>query len=242
MKPAHDGFDVEADMRQGLPVYEASAQIKLGFIRKVYMLLSIQLIFTVIVSAVFMYHGPTHETVLHSPNMMMTASLLPFGFLFALFCYKDKHPINLLLLAGFTMAISYTVGVVCAMYNEMGLDKIVLQALILTSAVFVSLTTYTMVTKKDFSFLGQGLFAALVILIVWGFLQSFFDFGLGGRMVFSLVGALIFCGYILYDTSVIIHHLGPDDYIMAVVNLYLDIVNLFLYLLEILRMLQGGDN
>ena len=66
------------------------------------------------------------------------------------------------------------------------------------------------------------------------------DFGLGGRMVFSLAGALLFVGYILYDTSLIIHHLGPDDYVVAAVTLYLDIINLFLYLLELLRMLQGG--
>jgi FtsH-binding integral membrane protein len=43
------------------------------------------------------------------------------------------------------------------------------------------------------------------------------------------------------DTSLIIHHLGPDDYIIGAVMLYLDIINLFLYLLELLRMLQGGD-
>ena len=57
-----------------------------------------------------------------------------------------------------------------------------------------------------------------------------------------LFGALIFVGYILYDTSLLMHHLGPDDYIIAVVTLYLDVINLFLYLLELLRMLQGGDN
>ena len=44
---------------------------------------------------------------------------------------------------------------------------IVLQALILTASVFISLTTYVLVTKKDFSFLGGGLFAGLMILIVW---------------------------------------------------------------------------
>jgi len=55
-------------------------------------------------------------------------------------------------------------------------------------------------------------------------------------------GALLFSGYILYDTSVIMHHMGPDDYVMAAISLYLDIINLFLYLLEILRMLQGGSD
>jgi FtsH-binding integral membrane protein len=39
-----------------------------------------------------------------------------------------------------------------------------------------------------------------------------------------------------------LHHYGPDDYIMAAIALYLDLINLFLYMLELLRMLQGGDN
>merc|ERR1719271_1329377 len=128
------------------------------------------------------------------------------------------------------------------MYYEQHYGPVVLQALVLTAAVFISLTSYVLVTKKDFSFLGGALFAGLIILIVWSLLNAFFDFGLGGRMVFSLAGALVFVGYILYDTSLLMHHLGPDDYIIAAVTLYLDIINLFLYLLEILRFLQGGDN
>ena len=117
-------------------------------------------------------------------------------------------------------------------------------SLVLTAAVFVSLTFYVMTTKKDFSFLGGALFSGLIILLVWSFMNSLFDFGLGagGHTVFSLMGALLFVGYILYDTSMLLHYYGPDDYIMAAIALYLDIVNLFLYLLELLRMLQGGDN
>merc|ERR1719198_1576751 len=159
-----------------------------------------------------------------------------------LYCYKDRHPLNLALLGGFTLAMTYTVGVVCAMYYQNHMGLVVLQALVLTAAVFVSLSTYVLVTKKDFSFLGGALFAGLIILIVWSLLNAFFDFGLGGRMVFSLAGALLFVGFILYDTSLLMHHLGPDDYIIAAVMLYLDVINLFLYLLEVLRMLQGGDN
>jgi len=80
-------------------------------------------------------------------------------------------------------------------------------------------------------------------MMVWSlFFPMGFTFGLGSRMVFSALMALIFVGYILYDTSLILHHMGPDDYIIATVTLYLDIINLFLYLLEILRMLQGGGS
>jgi len=223
-------------------VDRASNMIRSGFIKRVYGILSIQLLFTVASSAFFMFHQPTRAFVLHTPSIMMTAAFLPFGFLLGLHCYKNSHPTNVFLLGGFTMAISYTTGVICAAYYQHGLGLVVLQALVLTAAVFISLTTYVHISKKDFSFLGAGLFASLWILIFWGMLNWFFDFGLGGRMIFSLVGALIFVGYILYDTSMIIHHYGPDDAIIAAIALYLDLVNLFLYLLEILKMLQGGDN
>lgn len=152
------------------------------------------------------------------------------------------HLTRRFLLGGFTLGMSYSVGVICAMYYASGLGAVVLQALVLTFAVFLSLSAYVLVSKKDFSFLGGGLFACLVLLIFWGLLNMFFDFGLGGRMIFSLIGSLVFIGYILYDTSLLVHHLGPDDYVIAAVTLYLDIVNLFLYLLELLRMLQGGNN
>lgn len=242
MKPAQEFSDEEAGVARGVPVYQGSALVKAGFIRKVYGILSIQLLFTVAASAIFMYHTTTRMWVLGNPGMMMPAALLPFGFLIGLHCYKDRHPVNLVLLSGFTMCLSYTVGVVCASYYQNGAGAIVLEALILTAAVFISLTTYVLVTKKDFSFLGAGLFAALIILIVWSMLNMFCDFGPMGQMVFSLIGALVFSGYILYDTSLVIHYFGPDDYIPAAVTIYLDIINLFLYLLELLRMLQGGDN
>lgn len=229
-------------MHRGMPVFQGAPDIKAGFIRKVYGILSVQLLFTIAASTFFMLHAPTRNFVLTNQGMLFGASLAPFGFLGGLYCYKDRHPLNLALLGGFTVCISYTAGVVCALHYASGYGYLILQALVLTAAVFVSLTAYVLISKKDFSFLGGILFSALFILIIWSCLNAFFDFGVGGRAVFSLLGALVFVGYILYDTSLLLHHLGPDDYIIAAVTLYLDIINLFLYLLELLRMLQGGDN
>jgi FtsH-binding integral membrane protein len=220
-------------------VYNCSGPIRNAFIRKVYTILSIQLVATVVGAATFMFSEGARSWVLATPSMFYVAMFMPFAFLFGLHCYRNSHPTNLYLLGGFTLCEAYTVGVICAMYYEAGAGMIVLQALILTAAVFVSLSTYVMVTKKDFSFLGAGLSAVLIVLLVWGMLNMFFDFGLGGRMVFSLAGALLFAGYILYDTSNLLHRHGPDDYIEASVALYLDIINLFLYLLQLLRMLQS---
>jgi len=223
-------------------VNNCDAMIKAGFIRKVYSILSMQLLLTVCGAAFFMLHSGARQFVLTTPSMFYMAMFAPMALIFALMCYKDQHPTNMYLLSAFTLCETYTVGVICAMYYENGAGMIVLQALMLTAAVFISLTVYTLTTKKDFSFLGAGLFAGLIILIFWGLLNSIFSFGSGGNMVFALFGALLFAGYILYDTSMIMHHLGPDDYIIAAINLYLDIINLFLYLLEILRMLQGGND
>jgi len=222
-------------------VSQCPPHVKGGFIRKVYSILTIQLLVTAASSALFMFHTGVQQWVMTNPSMLYTALFLPFGFIMALHCYKNSHPTNVWLLAGFTLCESYTVGFVCALYYQTGAGLIVLQALVLTAAVFVSLSTYVLVTKKDFSWLGGGLCAVLVVLIFWGFLNSFFPIP-GAHMVFSLVGALLFAGYILYDTSQLIHNYGPDDYIVATISLYLDIINLFLYLLELLRYLQGGDN
>ena len=59
---------------------------------------------------------------------------------------------------------------------------------------------------------------------------------------FGLGAGLFFVGYILYDTSLMLHYMGTDDYVLAAVSLYLDLINLFIYLMDVLRMLQGGDN
>merc|ERR1712166_638525 len=220
-KPSSNYADLEADqVVLAREVANCSAEVRAGFIRKVYGILSMQLILTVVGAATFMFVESARSFALSSTGVFYTALFLSFPVLFGLFCYKNKHPVNMYLLTLFTVCEAHTVGVICAVYYEQGYGEIVLQALLLTAAVFISLTSYVFVTKKDFSWMGGALYMGLIILM----------------------GALLFSGYILYDTSVIMLHMGPDDYIMASVSLYLDIINLFLYLLEILRFMQGGSD
>jgi FtsH-binding integral membrane protein len=53
-------------------------------------------------------------------------------------------------------------------------------------------------------------------------------------LVWSIMGAFLFCGFILYDTSQILLKYNTDEYISAVISLYLDFINLFLDILRIL--------
>lgn len=55
------------------------------------------------------------------------------------------------------------------------------------------------------------------------------------EFVMTIGGALLFCGFIIFDTHMIMHKLSTEEYIMASVNLYLDFINLFLYVLRLLQ-------
>ncbi|OSX80822.1 hypothetical protein BU14_0032s0079 [Porphyra umbilicalis] len=231
------------DFDYGTSVGTSDKFVRLQFLRKVYTILSMQLALTVAVAAVFMLSDSVRHFVIAANGPMTIVGLIAtLGFLFALMAYKDKHPLNLYLLAGFTAAESYMVGTVCAIYQEQGIGDLVLEAFALTMLVFVSLTIYCFVSKRDFSFLGGFLFAGLIIMVGASVLNLLL--GLGGAQnstfsfAISVAGALLFTGYILYDTSVIMNQLGPDEWAIAAVNLYLDLINLFMYILQILSRMR----
>merc|ERR1712126_24792 len=137
---------------------------------------------------------------------------------------------NLILLAAFTIVESYTIGVLVSFYDV----AVVLQAFFLTAGVVVGLTAFTFQTKRDFSHWGTGLMAGLWILILGGFMQIF----VGGEVTetaMAVGGALLFSGFIIFDTQMIMTRVSPEDYITATIELYLDIVNLFIEILKVLE-------
>ncbi|PIA39329.1 hypothetical protein AQUCO_02600052v1 [Aquilegia coerulea] len=209
--------------------------LRWGFIRKVYGILCAQLLLTTIVSSITVLYAPINDLLRANSGILFLFAIMPLILLWPLHVYHQKHPVNFILLGLFTTCLSVTVGVACA--NTEG--KIVLEALILTSAVVAGLTGYTFWAAKkgkDFSYLGPFLFTSLIILIVAGFMQMFFPFGPTSNAVFGGLGAMVFAGYLIYDTDELIKRHTYDEYIWASVALYLDILNLFL---EILRVLKG---
>lgn len=81
-----------------------------------------------------------------------------------------------------------------------------------------------------------SLYAGVWILIIAGIVQIFLPFSKGVQLALAVGGVIIFSGYILFDTYLIFNKYSAEDYIMASVSLYLDIINLFLRILEILRL------
>jgi modulator of FtsH protease len=106
-------------------------------------------------------------------------------------------------------------------------------AFLLTGAAFTGLTGYVFITKKDFSFLGASLSMGLWVLI-GAMVLGFFLNSAALQLAIASVGVLLFSGYILYDTSRILRSEGPREAVSDALGLFLDVVNLFLFLLRIL--------
>jgi len=158
------------------------------------------------------------------------------GLICMLFKYKNSHPRNLQVLALFTVVESFIVGAVCAMYKERDMGMSVLYAFISTCIVLLLLTLWTLQSKHDFSFMGTGLFVCLWLMICWGLVNWLFGWHM--TFLYGLLGALLFCGFIIYDTKQIQTKYGYDEYVVAAIELYLDFINLFLYILSMF----GGSN
>ena len=107
----------------------------------------------------------------------------------------------------------------------------------MTAAVFFVMATIATVSKRDFSFLGKFLFVGLVLLIIASIANLFFQVP-AVAVTISAIAVLIFSLYLLYDVSAIVRG-GESNYIMATIRLFLDILNLFVNLLNLLMIFSG---
>ncbi len=156
--------------------------------------------------------------------------------MYALGCYVKvarKVPLNFILLAIFTIAESYVVSFIASIYDT----QTVLIAGGLTAAIVIALTLYAIFTKTDFTTCGGILLVCLVALVVGGIFAMFIR-NRWLNLVLSILGVILFGIYLVYDTQLVIgknkRKFSIDDYIIAAMNLYIDIIQIFLYLLSIL--------
>ena len=108
----------------------------------------------------------------------------------------------------------------------------------MTAAIFFVLAGIATVSKKDFSFMGQFLYAGAILLLI-AFIVALFFPGPTIVVTLSAIAVLIFSAFILYDVSRIIHG-GETNYIMATMSLFLDLFNVFVNLLNILMIFAGN--
>ncbi|KAI9762009.1 MAG: sphingosine N-acyltransferase lag1 [Chaenotheca gracillima] len=230
-EPRTSDDNIPDDFKFGGSVAEATIDIRMQFVRKVYSILTVQLLATTILSSISFF-SPSFKQWIQTNMWLAWLSLFgSIGFMLLTYWKRKSYPMNLAFLSVFTILMAYAVAVIVSTYET----KIVLESVILTLGIFVALTLFACQTKYDFTSWEPYLFGALWVTILFGFMAMFFPGNSTLDLVYSVGIALIFSAYILVDTQLVMRHYHVEEEIAAAISLYMDIINLFLAILRILN-------
>jgi len=215
------------------PSYESVVSIN-HVLRKTYLLLSLTLLFSA---------GMAYFAIIKNAAPMNIFLLIAgmFGLYFLTTALSKSHW-GLLAIFLYTGFMGYTLGPILNFYIH-GFNngsQIVTTALGSTGILFLGLSGYVLITRKDFSYLGGFLAASILIVLLGGIASLLLQLPVLSVLI-SGAFALISSAFILYTTSQIING-GERNYIMATISLYLAIFNLFVSLLRILSYFTGNRN
>uniref|UniRef100_A0A0P4YBC2 N-methyl-D-aspartate receptor-associated protein n=1 Tax=Daphnia magna TaxID=35525 RepID=A0A0P4YBC2_9CRUS len=214
--------------------------IRMAFIRKVYAILMVQLAVTMGCIAVFVFVQPIALYSKGHPQLMIGALVMSIVLLIPLICcidFRRRWPLNIIMLGTFTLCEGFLLGSLSSHYDS----KEVLVAAGICTAVCLALTLFSMQTKWDFTAMG-GILLALVVVLLMAGIVAICVRGKIMQIIYASLGALVFSAYLVFDTQLMLggkhkYSISPEEYIFAALNLYLDIVNIFIYVLA----LVGGS-
>jgi modulator of FtsH protease len=217
-------------------VYTSSSQASVlqtnKVLRNTYMLLAMTLAFSAVCAVVSMMVGI-------GPGASLVMSIGAFITLFVI-NKKAESASGIYWVFLFTGLLGGSLGFTLSMYA--GLPNgpgMIAQALGGTALVFFALSGYVLTTKKDFSFMGGFLMVGLVVVLIAAIANIFFAVP-AVSLAISAAIVFIMSGFILFDTSRIIHG-GETNYIRATVSMYLNIYNLFVSMLHLIGAFGGDD-
>jgi len=216
--------------------------IRMAFIRKVYAILTVQLAVTIAIISMFFFWEDLKTYSYNNVWLFYVALVMTFVCIIALACcpgVRRTFPMNIIFLGIFTICEGFVLGVVASRYNT---DTVLIAAGI-CAVVVLSLTIFAFQTKIDFTMCGGFLFVTIIVLMCFGFVMIFWRNKVA-YLIYSCLGALVFSMYIVFDTQMMLggkhkYSISPEEHIFAALNLYLDIVQLFMFLLSIVGSARG---
>lgn len=159
--------------------------------------------------------------------------ILEFALLFGIYAAKRKAGLNMVLLFAFTFVSGLTLApLLSTILGMAGGGSIVANAFMLTTVAFGGLSIFAMNTTRDFSAMGKMLFITLIVVVVASLINIFLGSPIM-QLVIASISAILFSAFILYDTQNIIKG-AYETPIEGAIALYLDFLNLFIALLQIL--------
>jgi FtsH-binding integral membrane protein len=214
--------------------YQAGTLVRTGeeratLVRRTYTLVLVSVLVTMVGSSFGLSQPNLMAAVQQHPFIAFLVSLAP---LLMATRAKTQFPMNigLVLLFNFVMGVMISPALYFYGRTQPGLIG---QAAVLTLGAFGILTLYAFVSRRDFSAWGSFLFVGLWVLIGTMFLNFFFH-NAAIDLWLASVAVLLFSGLLVFDTWRLRNYYGPDEYVGAAVQIYLDLLNMFMAILRVL--------
>ncbi|XP_034022641.1 protein lifeguard 2 isoform X3 [Thalassophryne amazonica] len=218
--------------------------IRKTFIRKVYAILMVQLLVTTAIIGLFTFCAPVRFYIQTHPGLYSASYLLFFSTYITLCCCGDlrrQFPCNIILLILFTLSMAVMMGFVSSFYNTSS----VLLCVGITALVCLSVTIFSFHSKIDVTSCQGVLFSLCIVMLLCAITISIvvpFGYVPWLHAIYAVTGAILFTLFLAFDTQVMLGNkrltISPEEYIFATLSLYLDIIYLFSFLLQI----TGGSN
>ena len=208
-----------------------SGEERATLVRRTYGLVFVSVVVTAIGVAFGFSQPRLMEAVARHPFITMIAMFAPLWM--AMQARRD-FPKNLIL----TLLFTFVEGIWIAPFlfmAERQVPGISLQAGGLTLSAFAVLSLYAVFSRRDFSAWGSFFIVGLWVLIATSLINMFVGSALGSIWIAGGT-VLVFSGLLVFDTWRIVRsgQYGPDDYVPAAVNIYLDLLNMFLAIVSLL--------
>ena len=216
--------------------YAPSVAVRSGaeratLVRRTYGLVFLSVIITVLGTAFAFSQPSLMAAVARHPIISMLALFVPL--IMAQRAARD-FPKNVVLTGIFTFVEGIFIApfLYMAERNAPGVSG---QAALLTLAAFGVLSLYAVFSKRDFSAWGSFFVVGLVVLLIASVINMFVASAAAGLWI-AAVGVLVFSGLLVFDTWRIVRsgQYGQDDYVLAAVTIYLDLLNMFMFIITLL--------
>jgi modulator of FtsH protease len=225
------------DPSVGAPVAVAPAAVRAGFLQKVYMTF-LGGVALAMLTAFMAVNSVIKSGELSGPVALVARHYMVTFIIFIVLAMAASavarvRGVNVLVYAAFTAFTGLLISPLFLVAYNSGGYAVIWNAFGLTALVFGGLTMYVFISGKDFSFLGGMLTVGIFVLL--GFIIGTFFFQTPAFIMgVTVAGLLLFALFVLYDTSVIMRHLGPTEWVAGALRLFIDFINMFIRILMLL--------
>ncbi|XP_061468973.1 protein lifeguard 3-like isoform X1 [Rhineura floridana] len=214
--------------------YWVDKNVRQTFIRKVYSIITLQLLMTVGIVAVFTFARPVSFFVRsHIALYYISYFIFLICYFVLVFCrsIQRRFPWNIILMTIFTMAMGFMTCAIASTYDS----KSVILAMIITAIVTIIVTVFSFQTKVDITS-WRGFFCILaIVLTVTSIVTAIVltcKYMYWLHMLYSAISAIAFTLFLAYDTQLLLgdkkYAISPEDYIYGAIQIYVDVIYIFL--------------